>query len=166
MTAEQRGRAFDRFWRAGPPGTGTGLGLAIVRQLVEHDGGRRTAAGEGGGLEVTSPGRLATACQTLTRTCRTPYLLLAGRCIAQRKAGGRERHPAKEKLSEEFRARRIRLAVTGGPLAPGSLRQGAGPARPRQQEIAGLFDQWNTALRGTLKQWLICTPRTGYCCRP
>ncbi|TDO49261.1 histidine kinase/DNA gyrase B/HSP90-like ATPase [Kribbella sp. VKM Ac-2527] len=26
MTDEQRGRAFDRFWRAGPPGTGIGLG--------------------------------------------------------------------------------------------------------------------------------------------
>lgn len=40
MTAEQRARAFDRFWRAGPPGTGTGLGLAIVQQLVDHDGGQ------------------------------------------------------------------------------------------------------------------------------
>lgn len=50
MTAEQRSRAFDRFWRAGPPGTGTGLGLAIVKQLVEHDGGQvelRDAPGEG-----------------------------------------------------------------------------------------------------------------------
>jgi signal transduction histidine kinase len=53
MTAEQRGRAFDRFWRAGPPGTGTGLGLAIVKQLVEHDGGQvELRDAPGGGLAV------------------------------------------------------------------------------------------------------------------
>ena len=39
MTAEQRSRAFDRFWRAGSPGGGTGLGLAIVHRLVTADGG-------------------------------------------------------------------------------------------------------------------------------
>ncbi len=42
MSAEQRARAFDRFWR--PTGAsrdgGSGLGLAIVRQLVTADGGR------------------------------------------------------------------------------------------------------------------------------
>jgi signal transduction histidine kinase len=40
MSAEQRQRAFDRFWRG--PATdreGTGLGLAIVRQLLEASGG-------------------------------------------------------------------------------------------------------------------------------
>ncbi|WP_327634838.1 HAMP domain-containing histidine kinase [Kribbella sp. NBC_00482] len=55
MTAEQRSRAFDRFWRAGPPGTGTGLGLAIVKQLVEHDGGQvelRDASGRGLAVHV------------------------------------------------------------------------------------------------------------------
>lgn len=53
MTAEQRGRAFDRFWRAGPPGTGSGLGLAIVKQLVEHDGGQvELRPAPGGGLAV------------------------------------------------------------------------------------------------------------------
>ncbi|MFK4088281.1 sensor histidine kinase [Kribbella sp. NPDC020789] len=53
MTEEQRGRAFDRFWRAGPPGTGTGLGLAIVRQLVEHDAGSvELLPADGGGLDV------------------------------------------------------------------------------------------------------------------
>jgi signal transduction histidine kinase len=39
LTDEERERAFDRFWRAGP-GEGSGLGLAIVRRLVEADGGR------------------------------------------------------------------------------------------------------------------------------
>jgi signal transduction histidine kinase len=40
MTAAQRDRAFERFWRAeGAPVGGSGLGLAIVRQLV--------AAGDG-----------------------------------------------------------------------------------------------------------------------
>ena len=54
MTAEQRRRAFDRFWRAGAPGTGTGLGLAVVHRLVTADGGSielRDAAG--GGLDAT-----------------------------------------------------------------------------------------------------------------
>lgn len=51
MTAEQRERAFDRFWR-GRRG-GTGLGLAIVRQLVEDNHGRvELHAAEGGGLLV------------------------------------------------------------------------------------------------------------------
>ena len=38
LSAEQRERAFDRFWRA-RAGEGSGLGLAIVRRLVEADGG-------------------------------------------------------------------------------------------------------------------------------
>lgn len=38
LSAEQRERAFDRFWRAGT-GEGSGLGLAIARRLVELDGG-------------------------------------------------------------------------------------------------------------------------------
>ncbi len=38
MSAEDRRRAFDRFWR-GRAGEGSGLGLAIVRRLVETDGG-------------------------------------------------------------------------------------------------------------------------------
>lgn len=40
LSAEQRERAFDRFWRADrtAPG-GTGLGLAVVRQLARSAGG-------------------------------------------------------------------------------------------------------------------------------
>ena len=52
LTAEQRARAFDRFWRESPS-SGTGLGLAIAHQLVTADGGElelRDAAG--GGLDA------------------------------------------------------------------------------------------------------------------
>lgn len=38
MSAEDRGRAFDRFWRAESGSTGTGLGLAIVARLAEASG--------------------------------------------------------------------------------------------------------------------------------
>jgi signal transduction histidine kinase len=53
MSAEQRARAFDRFWRAEPSRKelgGFGLGLPIVRRLVTADGGRvdLTSAREGG----------------------------------------------------------------------------------------------------------------------
>jgi signal transduction histidine kinase len=53
MTAEQRSRALDRFWRAGSAGGGTGLGLAIVNRLVTADGGTvELRDAEGGGLDV------------------------------------------------------------------------------------------------------------------
>jgi signal transduction histidine kinase len=53
MTAEQRRRAFDRFWRAGSGGRGSGLGLAIVKRLVEIDGGRiELRDAPGGGLDA------------------------------------------------------------------------------------------------------------------
>ena len=38
LSAEQRERAFDRFWRASKA-PGSGLGLSIARRLVELDGG-------------------------------------------------------------------------------------------------------------------------------
>jgi signal transduction histidine kinase len=54
MTAEQSERAFDRFWRAGPPDAeGTGLGLAVVRQLVDASGGTtELRPAQGGGLDA------------------------------------------------------------------------------------------------------------------
>jgi signal transduction histidine kinase len=60
MIAEERERAFDRFWRGGESGTGSGLGLAIVKRLVEIDGGRvELRAAPGGGLDAVI--RLRTA---------------------------------------------------------------------------------------------------------
>ena len=49
LTAEQRERAFDRFWRASTK-PGSGLGLAIARRLAETDGARVEL------LEATSGG--------------------------------------------------------------------------------------------------------------
>ena len=52
MTAEQRERAFDRFWRA-RAGEGTGLGLAIARRLVRADGGEvELLPANGGGTDA------------------------------------------------------------------------------------------------------------------
>jgi len=56
MPAEDRARAFDRFWRgAGAPSDngGFGLGLAIVRQLLAADGGSiELRSPPSGGLEA------------------------------------------------------------------------------------------------------------------
>lgn len=56
MTAEQRARAFDRFWRApGSARAGSGLGLAIVADLMAANGGRADLADgpEGAGLDAS-----------------------------------------------------------------------------------------------------------------
>jgi signal transduction histidine kinase len=56
MSAEQRQRAFDRFWRAPTlDRDGTGLGLAIVRQLLEAGGGTAELhPNPGGGLDAVA----------------------------------------------------------------------------------------------------------------
>ncbi|WP_063756824.1 sensor histidine kinase [Streptomyces sp. NRRL F-5135] len=54
MTAEQRRRAFDRFWRApDSPKGGTGLGLALVQRLTLAGGGEALLLpAPGGGLKA------------------------------------------------------------------------------------------------------------------
>jgi len=59
MSAEERGRAFDRFWQSGGarkdgrPSGHFGLGLSIVRELVVGDGGDIALdQAASGGLEV------------------------------------------------------------------------------------------------------------------
>jgi signal transduction histidine kinase len=55
LSAEDRARAFDRFWRSSgaSPGRGSGLGLAIVRQLAEASGGSAALeAAPGGGTDA------------------------------------------------------------------------------------------------------------------
>jgi signal transduction histidine kinase len=62
MTAEQRSRAFDRFWRApDAPRGGTGLGLALVQRLTLASGGEALLLpAPGGGLRAVIRLRPAT----------------------------------------------------------------------------------------------------------
>jgi signal transduction histidine kinase len=55
LTADDRERAFDRFWRGDNAGAGgTGLGLAIVHQLAAAAGGRaELREAPGGGIDAT-----------------------------------------------------------------------------------------------------------------
>jgi signal transduction histidine kinase len=56
MPADQRVRAFDRFWRGSATDRGgTGLGLAIARQLLEASGGTiELRSGPDGGLDAVA----------------------------------------------------------------------------------------------------------------
>ena len=59
MTADEKARAFDRFWRARTSTSGSGLGLAITRRLLDLDGGTielRDAPGTGLEAVVRLPG--------------------------------------------------------------------------------------------------------------
>ncbi len=73
MSAEERARAFDRFWRAdearGGLG-GSGLGLSIVQKLVRADGGSVAlldAPGHGLDAAVTLPAALPAPARTPAR---------------------------------------------------------------------------------------------------
>jgi signal transduction histidine kinase len=53
LTADERERAFDRFWRGTGKSPGSGLGLAIVRRLARVDGGdAELRAAPSGGIDA------------------------------------------------------------------------------------------------------------------
>jgi len=58
ISAEDRGRLFDRFWQVSQRKEGTGLGLSIVKGIAEAHGGKvgvETAVGEGSRFWFTLP---------------------------------------------------------------------------------------------------------------
>jgi two-component system sensor histidine kinase QseC len=61
MTAEQKARAFDRFYRATSDGSGAGLGLALVKRVAELHGSEIRFCpgldGRGLGIELVLPRR-------------------------------------------------------------------------------------------------------------
>ena len=73
MTAEERARAFDRFWQSGGarkdgrPNGHFGLGLSIVRELVVGDGGDVALE-----PSPTAGSRWSCACGAATRPRRRP----------------------------------------------------------------------------------------------
>ena len=77
MPAEQRQRAFDRFWRApSADREGSGLGLAIVRQLLEASGGTvELRPTPDGGLDAVARLRPADGDPLISsrRLTRTPH---------------------------------------------------------------------------------------------
>ena len=122
MTAEQRSRAFDRFWRAGSGGGGTGLGLAIVHRLVTADGGTielRDAAR--GGLDVvitlpaaspsSSPGMMDHARER--PACRSRARARAGRSGGRESRSPRCRDRAERSRRQAQPARRAHPAPAG-----------------------------------------------------
>lgn len=61
LSADEMGRAFDRFWQAGGQRSGSGLGLPIAAQLARaNGGGLALEAAPGGGVDAVvtlAPGR-------------------------------------------------------------------------------------------------------------
>jgi two-component system OmpR family sensor kinase len=75
MNADDRRRAFERFWRGGPgrSGPGSGLGLSIVAGIVAADQGEvelTTVVGAGSKVRVIIPSLPVPADAPPPVTCR------------------------------------------------------------------------------------------------